>query len=117
MSGGDDDVAVLGDVDLRGGFAAGVEPEAGGDAPAAQLSLRFAERRLVVIGILRRFHRLDKTDAWKHRAVRGFGAFLRGVLQAEIERVHLQAFCDFIHHAFHRIGADRRARRAIGRDF
>ena len=38
----DDDVAVLGDVDLRGGFAAGVEPEAGGDAPA----LKLAERRL-----------------------------------------------------------------------
>ena len=48
--------------------------------------------------------------------MRGFRAFLRGVLQAEVDRVHLQAFCDFVEHAFHGIGADRRARRAIGRD-
>src|SRR3954470_10523301 len=112
MARGDDDVAVLGDVDLRRGFATGVEPEAGGCAPA----LKLAERRLVVIGVLRGFQRLDKADTRKHRAVRGFGSFLRGVLQAEVERIHLQRFGDFIHHAFDRIGADRRTRRAIGRD-
>jgi len=33
MPGGDDDIAVFGDVDLRGGFAAGIEPEAGSPRP------------------------------------------------------------------------------------
>ena len=72
MAGGDDDVAVLGDVDLRRGFAAGVEPEAGGDAPA----LQFPERRPVMRMRLCGFERLDIADARKHRAVRGFGALV-----------------------------------------
>ena len=93
-------------------FAAGVEPEAGRHAPA----LKLAERGFVVIRVLRGFQRLDKADAREHRAVRGLRPFLRGVLQAEVERVHLQGFGDLVEHAFDRIGADRRARRAIGRD-
>jgi len=46
MAGGDDDVAVLGDVDLGAGFAAGVEPEARRHAATLQLSLRLAERAM-----------------------------------------------------------------------
>src|SRR6185312_13668525 len=64
MPRGDDDVAVLGDVDLRRGFAAGVEPEAGGDAPALML----AELRLVVIAVLGGFDGLDIADAREGRA-------------------------------------------------
>ena len=86
MAGRDDDIAVLGDVDLRGGFAAGVEPEAGGDAPALQL----AERRRVVRMRLRGFQRLDVADAREDRSVRGLGALLGGILQPQIQRIHLQ---------------------------
>ena len=55
-------------------------------------------------------------DAREDRAVRGLGALLGGVLQAEVERIHLQRFGEFVEHAFDGVGADRRARRAIGRD-
>jgi hypothetical protein len=110
MTGGDDDIAVLGDVDLRRGFAAGVEPEAGGDAPA----LHFAERRGVMRMRLRRLQRLDIADARKHRPERGFCPLPRGILQPQFERIHLQRF--------RRVRRARtthrpdRARRAIGRD-
>ena len=40
----DDDVTVLGDVDLRAGFTAGVEPEAGSNTPAPQHAVSIAER-------------------------------------------------------------------------
>src|SRR5712672_3664814 len=39
-----------------------------------------------------------------------------GALQPQLQRIHLQRFGDFVEHAFHRIGADRRSGRAIGRD-
>src|SRR5262249_60327365 len=50
MARGDDDVAVLGDVDLRARFATGVEPEAGRDAATARLAVvGLAERRAVML--------------------------------------------------------------------
>ena len=64
----------------------------------------------------RRLQRLDVADARKHRAVRGLGALLGGVLQPQLQRIHLQRFGQLVHHALHRVRADRRARRAIGRD-
>jgi hypothetical protein len=60
--------------------------------------------------------RFDVADARKHRAMRGLCSLLGGILQPQLQRIHLQRFGKFIEHALHRIGADRRARRAIGCD-
>jgi hypothetical protein len=64
----------------------------------------------------RGFQRLDIADARIDRTVRGLGALPGGVLQPQFQRIHLQRFGKFVEHALDRIGADRRARRAIGRD-
>ncbi len=81
MAGGHHHVAVLGDVHLRARFTAGVEPEAGRDAPALQLAF---QRRLVVLGVQRRFHGLDVADARIDRTVRRLGPLLGGVLQPQL---------------------------------
>ena len=112
MAGHHHDVAVLGDVDLRARFAAGIEPVAArrrrgpGWARAATCSARWPApgARLLVAD-----HRED-------RAVRGLGALLGGILQAQLDRIHAELLGQLIHHALDREGADRRARRAVGRD-
>src|SRR6185312_5338405 len=97
MARGDDDVAVLGDVDLRGRFAAGVEPEARGNAAATQLARRrAAERRCVVRMVLRGFDRFDVADTRIGRTVRRLGALLRAVLQTEVERIHPERFRELV---------------------
>jgi hypothetical protein len=48
--------------------------------------------------------------------MRGLCPLLCGILQPQLQRIHLQRFGEFIEHALDRVGADRRAWRAIGRD-
>ena len=109
--------AVFVDVDLRARLAAGIEPEARGHAAAVDLAvLGLGQRRLVMRVLARRFDGLDEADAREDRAVRGLGSHPGGVLQPQLQRIHLQRFGDLIHHAFDAIGADRCARGAVGRD-
>jgi hypothetical protein len=109
---GHDDVAVLGNVHLSTRFAAGVEPEARGDAAA----LILAERCLVVLRVLRSFDRLEIADARIDRAVRRLGALLGAVNPPELERVDLQRLGELVEHALDGMCADRCARCAIGSD-
>ena len=64
----------------------------------------------------RRFNGFLETNARKHWAMRGLGAFLGGVLQAQRKRIHAKLFGHFIQHAFHTISTNRRPWRAIGRN-
>ena len=65
--------------------------------------------------VLRRFERRADADRAIDRAIGGSGAFLRGVLDAELDRIHADLLGQLVDGAFHREGRHRRRRRAIGR--
>ena len=48
--------------------------------------------------------------------MRGLGAFLSSIFQAQRQRIHAKLFGHFIQHAFNAISTNRRPWRAIGRD-
>ncbi len=110
-SDGERDRAVHADVEVGAGLAAEVEPEAAGHAAALVL----AERRLHVRMVLRRLQRRADADRAVDRAVGGSGAFLGGVLDPELDRIHADLLGQLIDRAFDRKGRHRRRRRAIGR--
>ena len=96
----------------RAGIGADVEPEAGGDAaPVARL-----DRRPVVLGVLDRLQGLDHADGVEGDAIGRLGDRLGGVLQAEVNGIHLELLGQDIERRFHGPRRDRRAGRAIGRD-
>ena len=112
MPRGDDNIAIFRDVHLRGAFTTGIEPEAAGN-PAALIGTK---RRAIMRMRHRSFNGFLEANTRKHRAMRGFCAFLRGVFQAQRKRVHAKLFGHFIQHAFNAISTNWRAWRAIGRD-
>src|SRR5271169_4710516 len=111
-AGRDDDRTVL--VDVHGGarFAATVEPIAGGDAAPLVL----AERRRIARMVEQRLDGVGISVVRKLGAGEHLGPLFGGVLEPQLQRVHADLLRQNIEHALHREVADRRARRAIGRD-
>ena len=66
--------------------------------------------------ILRRLQRLDHADTIEGDAIGGFGALLGGVLQAEIDWIHVESLRQHVDRRFDGPGRDRRAGRTVGSD-
>ena len=64
----------------------------------------------------RGLQRLDVADARKYRTMRRLCPLPGGILQSQLQRIHLERAGQLIHHALDRKSADRRARGAIGRN-
>ena len=64
---------------------------------------------------LRRLQRLHKTYLAEDRARGLAAAFLGGIAQAELHRVHTQLFADFVNHRFGGEGSGGRTGSAVGR--
>ena len=78
--------AVLADVGGGAGIGADVEPEAGGHAAR----IARLDRRLVVRRVLDGLQRLDHADGVEGDAIGRLGALLGGVLQAQVDRIHVE---------------------------
>ena len=66
---------------------------------------------------LRGFQRGFEANGGICRAIGGLCAFVGGVEKAQFDRVHVELFGEFVHHAFDGKGGHGRARGTVGRGF
>ncbi len=103
---------VLADVAGGAGIGADVEPEAGGHAAG----IAVLDRRAVVRRVLHGLERLDHADGVEGDTIGRLGARLGGVLQAQVDRIHVELLGQDVDRGLDGPRRDRGARRAIGRD-
>ena len=90
-----------------------IEPETTGDAP----SLTLIQRRGIMRMVPRRLECLDKPNPVPGRSETRLRAFLRAILQADLDGIQAQPVAKLIDYAFHGESGHRRAGGTVGRLF